>query len=494
MKNRFYLILFVLLIVTSKTKAQRKVDTLQKLPRLNLLNHQKVMKKLFGKPRIEIKTLGILVYDGFDAMETVAPMVVLSELMNVKVEYIGVSRKGKIKGDLLEMQVDKTLRDIKQLDFLLIPGADGSVMQHLMENDTLLSWITTINAQTKLTAATGYGVLLLAKTGALNGKKAACNSYKGQENLSLYGAEFSPARYLNDGKYYTAQASTATIDLMLYLIHSLYGNNYTQAAMLDLEYDPHPPFPFKPIDEKYMKAFEPLKTKDGLQLTRPNSKPSATDTIGIVVYDGVFTLDAIGPLCVLSQAPGVYVQLIGSKAGVVKSGRTKLYTAKEYKQVNRLDGLVLPGGSLGTWQMAQDSALRQWILMIDKQTDYTSSVCTGAWILGEAGLLKNREATTHWYRKNEMLIRYGATPLHTRYVNSGKYWTSAGVSAGIDFSLALLKDRYGEVVAENASRILCYNPQPVIPGGVPAKSNPLVVDMMQQMYDYMMLKELNKTK
>jgi transcriptional regulator GlxA family with amidase domain len=142
--------------------------------------------------------------------------------------------------------------------------------------------------------------------------------------------------------------------------------------------------------------------------------------------------------------------------------------------------------------MSQDTILRKWILKIDNNSKYTTSVCTGAWILGEAGLINNRNATSHWYMKKEVLSHYQANPVDKRFVKDGKYWTSAGVSAGIDFCFALLNELYGAKTTNNAFHQLAYFPEPIIKGGIPENTNPLVVDMMNQMYNYMMLKRLRE--
>ena len=89
--------------------------------------------------------------------------------------------------------------------------------------------------------------------------------------------------------------------------------------------------------------------------------------------------------------------------------------------------------------------------MIDQNNLHKISVCTGAWILGATGLLKDKIVTTNWYRAEQMMHRYGAHFKQERYVQDGKYWTSAGVTAGIDMSLALVNDLMGEQYL----RLLC---------------------------------------
>ncbi len=223
--------------------------------------------------------------------------------------------------------------------------------------------------------------------------------------------------------------------------------------------------------------------------------PPAMDikTIGILVYEGMFTLDAVGPMCVLSELTGTEVTYIGLQKGLIRSGRTVIQVDRTIADVKELDILILPGGSTATWEASQDSTLLQWIRKIDQTTQITASVCSGAWILGEAGLLRGRRATTHWYRAEEMLTRYGATYTPARYVRDGKYWTSAGVTAGMDMSLALIQEIRGTTYLQGAMLDLEYDPQPPIDAGTPTKSDPAVVDMMVQMYDYGMQPLIEKT-
>ena len=499
------LCLFILIQCSISLKSQNSSDTCQHLQKLTLLNHKKVMKGLFGEPNIKVKTLGILVYDGFSAMDGIAPMVVFSELMNVKVHYIGL-KKGTIKSDLLDINIDKTIDDIKQLDVLLVPGGNETAISDLMKNTQLTNWLQKIDANSIMMAGVGSGVFILGNANLLNNKNATTNWYHAQQNLQKFQANYQDVRYLNDGKYWTSVGSTASIDMCLKMVQQISGDKYLQGAMLDLEYDPKPPLEAGTVQKTEQKIIELVsnnsKTINGIDyLTKISDSDlqnafgtnSKVDSIGILVYDGTFTLDFLGPLTVLSQLPKTKVFLIGTKKGNIKSGRTNFNVNYSIREINSLDVLLIPGGSIGTWNTAQDSSVRRWIKHIDRHTKYTTSVCTGAWILGEAGLLKNRKATTHWYHKNEMLAKYGAMSINERYTKDEKYWTSAGVSAGIDLSYAMIKDLEGELFLQYALLNLNYNPQSPIKGGTPANSDPKVVDMMTQMYDYMMLKKLNIT-
>src|SRR5690606_1085857 len=123
---------------------------------------------------------------------------------------------------------------------------------------------------------------------------------------------------------------------------------------------------------------------------------------------------------------------------------------------------------------------------IDHNSRLTSSVCTGSWVLGTAGFLKGRHASTNWYRASQMMERYGAQFTGERYTIDGKYWTSAGVSAGIDMSFAMIQHFAGDDGTKHAMLNLAYHPQPPLEGGSPEKTDDLVLDMMHQMYDYLM--------
>ena len=207
-------------------------------------------------------------------------------------------------------------------------------------------------------------------------------------------------------------------------------------------------------------------------------------TIGILVYDGVNDLDVMGPRYVLGQAMGVKTQLISIKKGTIKTVMgVEIVPNTTIESVNQLDILIIPGGFTGTIEAAYDDKLHQWIRKIDKTTKYTGAVCTGVWVLGATGLLENKKASTNWYREEEFLKKYKAIPANERYTKDGKYWTSAGVTAGMDMSLAMMKDIYGDKYAQAIMLDMEYDPHPPIEGGTPEKTNWAVNWMMEAMYD-----------
>jgi transcriptional regulator GlxA family with amidase domain len=207
-------------------------------------------------------------------------------------------------------------------------------------------------------------------------------------------------------------------------------------------------------------------------------------TIGILVYNGVNDLDLMGPRYIFGQAMGVKTQLIALKQGNIKTVMgVEIVPNTVIDSVSQLDILIIPGGFTGTIEAAYNNDLHEWIRKIDKSTKYTGAVCTGVWVLGATGLLKNKKASTNWYREEEFLEKYKAIPANERYTQDGKYWTSAGVTAAMDMSLAIMQDIYGDRYAQAIMLDMEYDPQPPIEGGTPEKTNWAVNWMMKAMYD-----------
>jgi transcriptional regulator GlxA family with amidase domain len=207
-------------------------------------------------------------------------------------------------------------------------------------------------------------------------------------------------------------------------------------------------------------------------------------SIGILVYDGVNDLDLMGPRYVLGQAMGVKTQLIALKEGSIKTVMgVEIIPNTTIDSVSQLDILIIPGGFTGTIEAAYNPTLHDWIRKIDKTTKYTGAVCTGVWVLGATGLLENKRASTNWYREEEFLTKYKAIPANERFTQDGKYWTSAGVTAGMDMSLGIMRDIYGDRYAQAIMLDMEYDPHPPIEGGTPEKTNWAVNWMMKTMYD-----------
>lgn len=186
--------------------------------------------------------------------------------------------------------------------------------------------------------------------------------------------------------------------------------------------------------------------------------------IAFLFYDGMTTLDAIGPWEVLSRLPGAQ-PVVASRYGARVRTDTGLVfdDTVPLAAVSAADVLVVPGAGDVRPQLS-DARTIDWVRAIDATTTWTTSVCTGALILGAAGLLQGKRATTHWAAL-QALKHFGATPANERVVRDGKVITAAGVSAGIDMALTLAAELTDEATARGMQLAIEYDPQPPFDSG-----------------------------
>jgi transcriptional regulator GlxA family with amidase domain len=203
----------------------------------------------------------------------------------------------------------------------------------------------------------------------------------------------------------------------------------------------------------------------------------------ILLYEDMTALDAIGPYEVLSQLPDAEVCFTAEHKGLVKvdSGFLRLSADYDFSSISSADILLIPGGP-GDERVRQSSNTLDWIRMLHEQTRFTTSVCTGSLILGAAGLLKDLEATTYWNRM-EILREYGAQPVTERFVEQGKIVTAAGVSAGIDMALHLVRKIHGDDFAQAVQLGIEYDPQPPFDSGSPSKAPSHIVELVKKIMD-----------
>ena len=235
---------------------------------------------------------------------------------------------------------------------------------------------------------------------------------------------------------------------------------------------------------------QPITNMDELMSRQPNPNVNVNG-IGIYVYDGMFSLDALGPYQVFKTAGLKTFFIAKAKGPITMSNGITITVGKSIDEVTQLDVLLIPGGAGGTAMQTIDPEVLAWIQKIDQTSIYTTSVCTGAWILGAAGLLEGKDASTHWYRANEMLTKFGADYTGKRWTQDGKYWTSAGVTAGLDMSLALVNKLFGKEYTQAVMLDLEYDPKPPIKGGTVKKSVPIIAQLMRDMYDFFLIKFVN---
>ncbi len=193
--------------------------------------------------------------------------------------------------------------------------------------------------------------------------------------------------------------------------------------------------------------------------------------IAIGLYPGLTVLDAIGPYQVLSQVPGDEVVICAERSGRLTddNGLLTFDIEHTFADVPRPDLLLVPGGFITRKLARERDPIVDWIAAAHPHTTYTTSVCTGALLLGAAGILDGLDATTHWSAYDE-LATYGARPTEQRVVQQGKIWTAAGVSAGIDLALTLLAEIHGEATSQCVQLGIEYDPQPPFDAGSPSKA------------------------
>ena len=198
--------------------------------------------------------------------------------------------------------------------------------------------------------------------------------------------------------------------------------------------------------------------------------------IVIYIYNGITMLDAIGPYEVLRNIKDVELYFVAENKGEIKadSGFIHLNIKYDINDIENADVLIIPGSTITFIKEMKNKKVLNWINKIDKTTQWTTSVCSGSLILAASGLLKNKDATSHWNPKG-LLNDYGATPKNERIIKQGKYITSAGVSAGIDMALYLSNVIVGEEETKTIQLMIEYDPNPIYDSGNIAKVSDKVI-------------------
>jgi putative intracellular protease/amidase len=199
--------------------------------------------------------------------------------------------------------------------------------------------------------------------------------------------------------------------------------------------------------------------------------------VAIPIFDGITALDAVGPYEVLWRLPEARVHFIANEPGPKRTGdgMLSLVADEALSDVSHPDVIVVPGG-YGTRGLMSDQPLLEWLRAAHQTSQWTTSVCTGALLLGAAGILTGLEATTHW-RLLDRLGELGATPVTRRVVEQGKVITAAGVSSGIDMALTLAARIAGEDVARAIQLAIEYDPEPPFDSGSTAKAPAEIVEL-----------------
>jgi cyclohexyl-isocyanide hydratase len=205
--------------------------------------------------------------------------------------------------------------------------------------------------------------------------------------------------------------------------------------------------------------------------------------IVFVLFDNVTQLDFTGPVQFLSRLPGAVVHVVSKDGQAVTTDcGFSILPRSGFANCPQANILCVPGGH-GVRDAIADQVLVDFVRQQAKGADYITSVCTGAFVLGAAGLLQGKKATCHW-AYTQLLPLFGATHAPARVVRDGNLITAGGVTSGIDFALELIAAISGEDVAKTIQLALEYDPAPPFGGGsLASSSDETVGNLRARVYD-----------
>ena len=197
--------------------------------------------------------------------------------------------------------------------------------------------------------------------------------------------------------------------------------------------------------------------------------------IGMLIFPDMTQLDFTGPYEVFAQVPKCAVKVIAkSLQPVAAKGGLKFLPDTTIAEAPRLDLVFVPGGP-GVGALMEDREVLEFLRRHAENAKYVTSVCTGALVLGAAGLLKGYKATTHW-ASLALLPVFGATATPDRVVTDRNRITGGGVTAGIDFALTVAAEVAGPEVAKRIQLLIEYNPAPPFQCGHPTTAESTIVE------------------
>lgn len=201
--------------------------------------------------------------------------------------------------------------------------------------------------------------------------------------------------------------------------------------------------------------------------------------IGAFLFEEVDQMDFTGPFEVLSRLPDSTFLVFGKTTRPIRDARGLVLTPETgFAGVPQLDVLVVPGGG-GVNRLMEDEETLDFLRRQSAGLECLFSICTGALLLGAAGLLKGRRATTHW-ASHDLLPCFGALPVDSRVVVDGNLVSAAGVTSGIDAALRVAALLRGDALAQSLQLYLEYTPEPPFQSGSPQTAPPEVVAHLRQ--------------
>jgi cyclohexyl-isocyanide hydratase len=201
--------------------------------------------------------------------------------------------------------------------------------------------------------------------------------------------------------------------------------------------------------------------------------------IGLLLFPRMTQLDLTGPFEVFAKLPGAQVLLLWKTLQPVEAETgLRMLPHATLHDCPSLDVVCVPGGP-GVNALMQDDEVLAWLRARAASARYVSSVCTGALVLGAAGLLRGKRATSHWASR-DLLAGFGAIPTAGRVVRDGNLFTGGGVTAGIDFALTMVAELAGPAAAQTIQLEIEYAPAPPFDAGTPETAPPEVLAAARQ--------------
>jgi len=209
----------------------------------------------------------------------------------------------------------------------------------------------------------------------------------------------------------------------------------------------------------------------------------STLLVGFVLFPDLTQLDLTGPLQVLARLPQSRIVVAAKSKGPVPSDcGLSLLPTHSFADAPPFDLLCVPGGVKGVVDAIGDRETVDFVRRQAAGAKYITSVCTGAFVLGVAGLLQGRRATTHW-AYTELLPLVGATYEKARVVRDGNVISAGGVTAGVDFGLSVVAEIAGEAAARAIQLGIEYDPAPPFDSGHPDRAPAAVKSALSDRYD-----------
>ncbi|GES49575.1 glutamine amidotransferase [Rhizobium sp. NBRC 114257] len=204
-----------------------------------------------------------------------------------------------------------------------------------------------------------------------------------------------------------------------------------------------------------------------------------TIRFGLLAFPGVQQLDLTAPYEVFASMDDAEVHLVWKDTSpIVSATKLVLQPTTTFADCPPLDVICVPGGA-GVNALLEDTAVLSFVREQASRARFVTSVCTGSLVLGAAGLLKGKKATTHW-NALDFLESFGAVVTPGRVVRDGNLFTAGGVTAGIDFGLTIAAALRGREEAEAIQLSLEYAPEPPFHSGLPEKASAEVLARTRQ--------------